>query len=189
MHDIIKEIDPNVLRFFMISVQYRNPINYNRELVEAAASGLERIQSSYHQAKERIETSVGSGDTEMYQAVIDEKIAAFERHMDDDFNTANAITVWHDLATELNKYMRGTTTNKEVLESFIDAFDVLSGVLGVKLVQEKILLDEEVEALIEERNQARANRNFTRADEIRDSLKEQGIVLEDTKEGVRFKRG
>ncbi|AKG75095.1 cysteine--tRNA ligase [Salinicoccus halodurans] len=189
VHDIIKEIDPNVLRFFMISVHYRNPINYNRELVEAAAAGLERIQSSYHQAKERLETSVGSGDDGLYRSIIDEKIAAFERHMDDDFNTANAITVWHELATELNKYMRGATTDKEVLEAFVDAFDMFSEVLGVRLVREEILLDEEIEALIEERNTARANRDFARADEIRDSLKEQGIVLEDTKEGVRFRRG
>lgn len=189
VHDIIKEIDPNVLRFFMISVHYRNPINYNRELVGAAAAGLERIQSSYHQAKERLETSVGGGDSEVYRGIIDEKIADFERHMDDDFNTANAITVWHELTTELNKYMRGTSTDKEVLEAFINVYDRFSEVLGVKLAQEKILLDEEVEALIEERNTARKNRDFARADEIRDSLKEQGIVLEDTKEGVRFRRG
>lgn len=173
----------------MISVHYRNPINYNRELVEAAAAGLERIQSSYEQAKERLETSVGSGDGGMYLSVVEEKIASFERHMDDDFNTANAITVWHELATELNKYMRGSTTDKEVLEAFMEAFDVFSEVLGVKLAREEILLDEEIEALIEERNAARADREFARADEIRDSLKAQGIVLEDTKEGVRFRRG
>src|SRR5690625_1416980 len=120
VHDIISEINPNVLRCCMISVHYRNPINYNRELVEAAAAGLERIQSSYEQAKERLETSVGSGDGGRYRSVVEGRIASLERHMDDDFNTANAITVWHELATELNKYMRDSTTDKEVLEAFID---------------------------------------------------------------------
>lgn len=189
VHDIIKEINPNVLRFFMISVHYRNPINYNRELVEAAESSLRRIQSSYRQAQERLGTAVGNGDDEVLDQIIADNLELFESHMDDDFNTANAITAWHDLTTELNKYLRRTTTSVEVLNRFIEAFDVYSDVLGVELDEAEVLLDEEIESLIEERNEARGNRNFARADEIRDNLKAQGIVLEDTKEGVRFRRG
>ncbi|GAB3055851.1 cysteine--tRNA ligase [Salinicoccus sesuvii] len=189
VHDIIKEINPNVLRFFMISVHYRSPINYNRELVEAAETSLRRIQSSYRQAKERLDTAVGDGDDEVLDQIVADNLELFESHMDDDFNTANAITAWHDLTTELNKYLRRTTTSAEVLNHFIKAFDIYSDVLGVDLTEAEVLLDEEIEALIEERNEARANRNFSRADEIRDDLKDKGIVLEDTKEGVRFRRG
>jgi cysteinyl-tRNA synthetase len=109
--------------------------------------------------------------------------------MDDDFNTANAITAWHDLTTELNKYLRRHTTSAGVLERFVEVFEIYSTVLGLELDEAEVLLDEEIEALIEERNEARKNRDFARADEIRDDLKAQGIILEDTKEGVRFRRG
>lgn len=189
VHDIIKEINPNVLRFFMISVHYRNPINYNRELVDAARAGLERIQDSYRQAKERLDSAVGTEPDGKIQQIIEENIKTFEVHMDDDFNTANAISAWHDLTSELNKYLRYNTTNQEALARFIEVFEQYAGVLGIVLEEETILLDEEIEKLIEERSDARKNKDFSRADEIRDYLKEQGIVLEDTKEGVRFKRG
>ena len=173
----------------MISVHYRNPINYNRELVDAARAGLERIQDSYRQAKERLESAVGTEVDSKITEIIDENVKTFESHMDDDFNTANAISAWHDITSELNKYLRYNTTNAEVLTKFIEVFEKYAGVLGIVLEEETILLDEEVEKLIEERNDARKNKDFSRADEIRDYLKEQGIILEDTKEGVRFKRG
>ncbi|CAM4301036.1 cysteine--tRNA ligase [Lacicoccus alkaliphilus] len=189
VHDIIKEINPNVLRFFMISVHYRNPINYNRELVEAARAGLERIQGSYAQAKERLGSAVGTEADGKVMEIIHKNIETFEAHMDDDFNTANAISTWHDLTTELNKYLRYNTTNHAVLNAFIGAFEKYGEVLGVVLEKEEVLLDEEIEKLIEERNAARKNKDFARADEIRDELKAEGIVLEDTKEGVRFRRG
>lgn len=189
VHDIIKEIDPNVLRFFMISVHYRNPINYNRELVEAARNGLDRIQSSYHEAKERLNRAVSDEIDDKILEIIEENMKTFERHMDDDFNTANAISVWHDLTTELNKYLRRHSTNEQVLSKFIATFNIYSEVLGVGLEKEEMLLDEEVESLIEERESARQNKDFERADAIRDQLKAEGIVLEDTKDGVRFKRG
>lgn len=189
VHDIIKEINPNVLRFFMISVHYRNPINYNCELVDAARAGLERIQDSYSQAKERLDSAVGTEVDAKIMEIIQDNVKTFEAHMDDDFNTANAISAWHELTSELNKYLRYNTTNTDVLSRFIDVFEKYAGVLGIVLEEEMILLDEEIEKLIEERNEARKNKDFPRADEIRDYLKEQGIALEDTKEGVRFKRG
>ncbi|SOC43104.1 cysteine--tRNA ligase [Salinicoccus kekensis] len=189
VNDIIKEINPNVLRFFMISVHYRNPINYNRELVEAAKAGLERIQGSYAQAKERLDSAIGTEADEKVMEIIRKNAEMFESRMDDDFNTANAISTWHDLTTELNKYLRYNTTNREVLSEFIKVFEQYGEVLGIILEEEEVLLDEEIEAMIEERNEARKNKDFARADEIRDELKVQGIVLEDTKEGVRFRRG
>ena len=189
VHDIIKEIEPNVLRYFMISVHYRSPINYNRELVEAARSSLERIQDAYHQAKERLSKAVKDEIDEKVVTSIDDNVKLFEAHMDDDFNTANAITAWHELTGNLNKYLRQPSTSSVVLQKFIDVFDSYSDILGVTLNRQEVLLDEEIEKLIEEREAARKNKDFTRADEIRDHLKDEGIVLEDTKDGVRFKRG
>ena len=189
VHDIIKEIEPNVLRYFMISVHYRSPINYNRELVEAARSSLERIQDAYHQAKERLAKAVKDEIDEKVVTSIDDNVKLFESHMDDDFNTANAITAWHELTGNLNKYLRQPSTSSVVLQKFIDVFDSYSDILGVTLNRQEVLLDEEIEKLIEERETARKNKDFTRADEIRDHLKDEGIVLEDTKDGVRFKRG
>lgn len=189
VNDIIKEVDPNVLRFFMISVHYRNPINYNRELVEAAGNGLKRIQDSYHEALTRLESAILDEEDAVVEKIIDKNFEVFETHMDDDFNTANAVTAWHDLASELNKYLRRPTTSTRVLQKFIDAHNVYSNVLGVSLETEEVLLDETIEELIEERNTARKNKDFARADEIRDYLQSQNIILEDTKDGVRFKRG
>lgn len=189
VHDIIKEVEPNVLRYFMVSVHYRNPINYNRELVDAARNGLMRIQDSYHQASERLDKAVGTEIDDKVLSAIDLNLQQLEAFMDDDFNTANAVSAWHELTGELNKYLRQPATAKEVLQKFIEAFKIYSEILGVNLARKELLLDEEIEALIEEREAARKNKDFARSDEIRDSLKAQGIVLEDTKDGVRFKRG
>ena len=191
VHDIIKEIDPDVLRFFMISVHYRSPINYNMELVNAAKNGLERIRNSYKAIIERAEIATDVTDQNDYIAEINNILAQFEAVMNDDFNTANAITAWFELTKLANKFVLENTTSLAVLERFKEVYHIFSDVLGVPLVgqEAEVLLDEDIEALIEERNEARKNKDFARADEIRDSLKEQNIVLEDTPQGVRFKRG
>ncbi|KIX91286.1 cysteinyl-tRNA synthetase [Staphylococcus microti] len=190
VHDIIKEVDPDVLRFFMISVHYRSPINYNLELVEAAKSGLTRIRNSYDAllAREAVVTDLVVAQDYIDQ--IDAILAQFEKVMDDDFNTANAITAWYDLAKLANKYLLEDNTATAVIVRFKEVFQIFSDVLGVPLqsAQADALLDAEVEALIEERNEARKNKDFARADEIRDQLKAQNILLEDTPQGVRFKR-
>jgi cysteinyl-tRNA synthetase len=191
VHDIIKEIDPDVLRFFMISVHYRSPINYNMELVNAAKNGLERIRNSYKAIIERAEIATDVTDQTEYITEINKVLAQFEDVMNDDFNTANAITAWFELTKLANKFVLENTTSLAVLERFKEVYQIFSDVLGVPLVGQdaEVLLDEDIEALIEERNEARKNKDFARADEIRDSLKEQNIILEDTPQGVRFKRG
>ncbi|MDU9416907.1 cysteine--tRNA ligase [Staphylococcus lloydii] len=191
VHDIIKEIDPDVLRFFMISVHYRSPINYNMELVNAARNGLERIRNSYKAIIERAEIATDVTDQTDYITEINKILAQFEEVMNDDFNTANAITAWFELTKLANKFVLENTTSLAVLERFKEVYQIFSDVLGVPLVgqEAEVLLDEDIEALIEERNEARKNKDFARADEIRDSLKEQNIILEDTAQGVRFKRG
>ena len=185
VHDIIKEIDPDVLRFFMISVHYRSPINYNLELVSAAKSGLERIRNSYQLIEEREAIATDIDNQE------DQILENFEAVMDDDFNTANAVTAWYDLAKLANRYVLENVTSSKVIAQFKEVYQIFSDVLGVPLKgnQQDDLLDEEIEQLIEERNEARKNKDFARADEIRDHLKEQNIILEDTPQGVRFKRG
>ena len=191
VHDIIKEIDPDVLRFFMISVHYRSPINYNLELVSAAKSGLERIRNSYQLIEEREAIATDIDNQEEYINQIDQILENFETVMDDDFNTANAVTAWYDLAKLANRYVLENVTSTNVIAKFKEVYQIFSDVLGVPLKgnQQDDLLDEEIEKLIEERNEARQNKDFARADEIRDHLKEQNIILEDTPQGVRFKRG
>ena len=191
VHDIIKEIDPDVLRFFMISVHYRSPINYNVELVNAAKSGLERIRNSYQLIKEREAITTDLETQTDYIDQINDILKQFEAVMDDDFNTANAVTAWYDLSKLANKYVLENTTSTKVIQRFKRSISHFSDVLGVPLEgkENDVLLDEDIEKLIEERNEARKNKDFARADEIRDMLKEQNIILEDTPQGVRFRRG
>ncbi|QED45924.1 cysteine--tRNA ligase [Cytobacillus dafuensis] len=191
VHDIIKKHDPQVLRFFMLSVHYRNPINYSEELLENTRAGLERITTSYQNLKHRQESSADLTDNNEEWL---EKISAFHeefiKEMDDDFNTANGISVLFELSKLANYYVMEKNTSVQVIEAFTKEFEDLFQVLGLSLdVQKEDLLDEEIERLIEERIQARKDRNFQLADQIRDQLKDMNIILEDTPQGIRWKRG
>lgn len=190
VHDIRKQIDPKVLRFFMLSVHYRHPVNFSQDLVESAANGLERIQTAYSNLQHRLDISADLGEqSEQWLKGIDEQIEAFETAMDDDFNTANAIAAIFELTKQANRYLLEKNTEQKVLARFIEVFDLLMGVLGLPFSGVEELMDEKIDALIQERLDARKNRDFARADEIRDELKAQGIVLEDTAQGTRWKRG
>jgi cysteinyl-tRNA synthetase len=189
VHDIIQQIDPQVLRFFMLSVHYRHPINYSDELLESAKKGLERLKTSYFNLKHRLQSSTNlTDDDEQWLDRIQEQHEAFIREMDDDFNTANGIAVLFELAKQANLYLHEKNTSERVIHAFLREFEQLLDVLGITL-QEEELLDEEIEALIEKRNEARKNRNFALADQIRDQLKAKNIILEDTPQGTRWKRG
>lgn len=189
VHDLVKLQDPQVIRFFMLAVHYRNPINFSQELLEAAESGLNRIRTAYENLKHRLTVSADlSEDTDKWTALVSETRAKFIADMDDDFNTANSISILFDFSREANVYLQEENTSKVVITEFIALFDELAGVLGLTLHKEEELLDEQIDALIQERNQARKEKNFARADEIRDLLKEQNIILEDTAQGVRWKR-
>ena len=190
VNDIRKQIDPKVLRFFMLSVHYRHPVNFSQELVVSAENGLARIRTAYNNLKHRLETSADLGDQkDIWNHKVDEIKSEFETAMDDDFNTANAIASIFELSKLANVYLLEKNTQSDVLEHFIRTFDGLMTVLGLPLDDEAGLLDEDIEALIEERLAARRNRDFNRSDEIRDELKAQGIILEDTAQGTRWKRG
>lgn len=189
--DLIAKHDPQVIRFFMLSVHYRNPINFTEELLESAKNSFERIKTAYHNLEHRKQSSMNlTEDTEEWFGKIDEWKKQFEKEMDDDFNTANAISVLFEFIKEANQYVQLEQTSTEVIEKFQETISAMLGILGLEITEDtSVLLDEEVERLIEERNEARKNRNFARADEIRDMLKEKGIILEDTPQGVRWKRG
>ncbi|PLR96347.1 cysteine--tRNA ligase [Bacillus sp. T33-2] len=189
VHDIIKKHDPQVLRFFMLSVHYRNPINYSEELLENTKAAFDRLKTSYQNLKHRIEASTNlTDDNAVWLDKIDALRSQFITEMNDDFNTANGVSVIFELSKLANLYLMEKNTSVHVIESFIHLFEEHFSVLGLKLEDEQ-LLDEEIESLIEQRNQARKDRNFKLSDDIRDQLKEMNIILEDTPQGTRWKRG
>ena len=186
--DIVEQFDPNIIRFFMLSVHYRNPINFSQTVIEKTQNSFDRIQTAYQNLLYRKETSVDLTDNQaQWMDSIDAHRSKFIQEMNDDFNTANAISVLFELAKDANRYLENKQTDTTVIDVFIELFEEITGVLGLKLETEE-LLDEEIEQLIEERVQARKDRNFSRADEIRDLLDEKGIILEDTPQGTRWKR-
>lgn len=190
VNDIRKQVDPKVLRFFILSVHYRHPVNFSEKLVEQAKAGLERIMTAYQNVGHRLESSANLGDqSDIWLHKIEACQADFIEAMDDDFNTANGIAAIFELARLANVYLLEKNTAEDVLRQFLETFESLLGVLGISVAADEDLLDEDIEQLIEERLEARRNRDFARSDEIRDELKAQGILLEDTAQGTRWKRG
>ena len=190
VNDIRKQIDPQVLRFFMLSVHYRHPINFSQELVENAENGLARIRTSYANLAHRLEASPELGDyKDIWLNKIEEVRNQFKTAMDDDFNTANGIAALFELASLANMYLIEKHTEAHVLTTFMDTLKELALVLGIEVEVQGEVLDEEIDALIEARIQARKDKDFARADAIRDQLKEMNIILEDTAQGIRWKRG
>ena len=190
VRDISKEYDLQVLRFFMLSAHYRNPINFSHDLMEAAKNGLDRIITAVTNLTHLEKSAKDSVMTEDEKKVIDSTkdiYGKFEAAMDDDFNTADAISAVFELVKLANSNSSEDNT-KEYIKALKESIVTLADILGLKVIKEEELLDEDIEALIAERQQARKDKNFARADEIRDELMAKGIILEDTREGVRWKR-
>ncbi len=190
VRDISKEYDLQVLRFFMLSAHYRNPINFSHDLMESAKNGLDRIVTAVSNLTELISTAKDTPLTEEEKNVLaltQEVYNKFEAAMDDDFNTADAISSVFELV-KLANTNSNVNSSKAFLEEMKTKITTLTDVLGLEVVKENEMLDEEIDSLIAERQQARKDKNFKRADEIRDLLLEKGIILEDTREGVRWKR-
>lgn len=190
VREISEKYDLQIIRFFMLSAHYRSPLNFSDDLVESAKSSLERIKT----AVSRLDEMINAAGTEALSADENEKlkdidgfIERFEAAMDDDLNTADAISVIFELVKYANTNVNDKSS-KEFVQKIYDVIVKLCDVLGIKAKTEAELLDADIEKLIEERQQARKDKNFARADEIRNSLLEQGIILEDTREGVRWKR-
>ncbi|MFS0906746.1 cysteine--tRNA ligase [Priestia aryabhattai] len=189
VHDIIKKHDPSLLRFFILSVHYRHPINYNEEILENTRKGFERLQTAYGNLTHRLEAATNlQEDVSEWFEKLKELRETFVEEMDDDFNTANAISVLFELAKQANLYLLEQTTSTDVIEAFIKEFKELGAAIGITFGEAE-LLDEEIDQLIQDRIQARKDRNFQLADQIRDELKAKNIILEDTAQGTRWKRG
>ena len=190
VREIGEKYDLQVIRFFMLSAHYRSPLNFSADLVESSKNGLERIKTAYAKLQELCANGT-DGDMSAQEASfvkqLDVYVEKFEAAMDDDLNTADAISV----IFELVKFANTTTTEgatKAYAKAVADKLAMLADVLGIIVEQKEDLLDDEIDALIAERQAARKEKNFTRADEIRNLLLDKGIVLEDTREGVRWKR-
>lgn len=190
VREIGEKYDLQVLRFFMLSAHYRSPINFSAELMEASKNGLERIITSVEKLKELQGKVSGDALTETEQEnqkTVNELIAKFEAAMDDDFNTADAVSAIFELVKLAN-----STANEESSKAYVDllkeTISKLSDVLGIITERKAEVLDSEIEELITARQQARKEKNFARADEIRQQLLDMGIILEDTREGVKWKR-
>ena len=190
MKEIGAKFPLEVLRFFMLSVHYRNPINFSRELMEATRTSLERIKTCVFNLEHLVESGKDGEVTETEQAVLKEAEALkekFEAAMDDDFNTADAISSIFELVKLANSNATSENT-KTFIEKLSGEIVKLCDILGIVTEQKEELLDDEIEKLIEERQTARKNKDYKRADEVRNLLLEKGIILEDTREGVRWKR-
>ena len=190
VRDIAEKYDLQVLRFFMLSAHYRSPLNFSADLMEAAKNGLERIVTAGSTLKRQMDATANQEMSEEEKACFDateEYVKKFEAAMDDDANTADAVSAVFELVKYINT--NASSDNSRVyLELLYDRLNTLCDVLGIILEQEEELLDADVEALIQERTDAKKAKNFARADEIREELKNRGIILEDTREGVKWKR-
>lgn len=188
VREISEKYDLQVLRFFMLSAHYRSPLNFSADLMAASKNGLERILTAVERLDgiEGTEAALGDAEKEVKEQV-DELVKKFEDAMEDDFNTADAVSAIFELVKLANVHVTGESS-AELVETVRSTIKKLCDVLGIITEREAELLDADVEKLIEERQAARKAKNFARADEIRDQLASQGILLEDTREGVKWKR-
>ena len=184
VRDVAEKYGYEPIRYLMISSQYRGPINYSIDIIEQSKNALERL----YNCRDNIDFALknaqdGAADTQVCEKRREEFIAA----MEDDLNTADALAAVFGLVRDINTAI-ASGASKQTLEAFADTFDELTGVLGLVYNRKTEALDSEIEELIEKRTEARKNRDFKTADEIRDKLKSMGIILEDTKDGVKWTR-
>lgn len=186
VHDLLQTVDPQVLRFFMATTQYRRPIQYSKEKLQDAANNLHHLQNTFGNLAYRLKDAQAGEDAGVAAKTAEFK-AAFTAAMDDDINVQNGIAVVYELAKYANVYAQQPTVVKGAVESLQTLLQDLVAVFGIKLAVATIA-DEEIEALIEKRNQARQAKDFALSDQIRDDLKAQGIILEDTPQGTRYRK-
>ena len=189
VRDILKEYDGEVMRFFLLSGHYRNPINFSDSLMEQAKAGLGRMRN----AKENLKHLIANGEGEVTDAE-KEALAGYEKYrqefieaMDDDLNTADAISAIFELVTAINTAVKDGAS-KEFAQKSLDTLMELATVVGLLQQDADEAVDDDIQALVDERQEARKAKNFARADEIRDMLKARGITLKDTPQGVQIIR-
>ena len=190
VREIADRYDLQVLRFFMLSAHYRSPLNFSAELMEASKNGLDRIVNAVENLKFLEGTASGAemtAEEAQEAAKLADYVQKFDEAMDDDFNTADAISAIFELVKFANTSVSGEST-KAFLTAVKDKIVELSDILGLIVEKAEEILDEEIEQLIGERQAARKAKDFARADEIRNLLLDKGIILKDTREGVKWER-
>ena len=190
VREITEEFPYEVIRFFMLSAHYRSPINFSRDLMEAASHSLQRIQTGAKNLVYLYENSDSESMTDEENTNIihlESFKDKFEKAMDDDFNTADAVSAIFELIRFANTYVT-ISSSKTFIQNVLKALRALCDVIGIDLNTEKDILDSDIEAMIQKRQEARKNKDFALSDKIRDNLMEKGIILEDTREGVKFRR-
>ena len=188
--DIAKKYDMQVVRFFMLSAHYRSPLNFSEDLMEAASNGLDRILTAVKNLKHIIKSTLVVEIQEAEKAKVEkarEFVVKFDEAMDDDFNTADAISSIFDLVKFANTNVM-EESSRVFAQAIYDEIIELADILGLIMERDEEILAQEIEQLIQGRQQARKDKDFSRADEIRDELLAKGIILEDTREGVKWKK-
>jgi cysteinyl-tRNA synthetase len=184
VHDIVKTTDPQVVRFFLSSTHYRRPLEYSKTNLQKASDNLDKIRTAFNNLRFRLDDATGQKDLD-----IDDQIAKiiedFKTAMDDDFNVQNGLTSIFELVTLANNYSAQDQVNRDNGESILTALADLAGILGVQF-DNKAELSDEIQTMVDERDQARADKDFAKSDELRDKLKEMGVILEDTPQGTRW---
>ena len=188
--EILEKYDVDVIRFLMLSAHYRQPVNFSMELLDSAKASVERLYNCVSNIENLLEETTADTMTEAeaeFLKSLNKHKEKYIEKMDDDFNTADAITAMFDLAKDINSNLNAESS-KEVLNGALSLIRELGAPLGIIQKSTKVSLEDEVEELIRQRQEARKNRDFAMADKIRDDLKARGIVLEDTPQGVRWKK-
>ena len=190
VREISEQYDLQVLRFFMLNAHYRSPLNFSAELMESSKNALERIVEAASRLKDRKEAAAVKEADEKEKGLLNEAqgyVTKFEEAMEDDFNTADALAAVFELVKFANTNV-SETSSAELAAGLLEILTRLCDVLGLTVEKKEDILDKEIEDLIEERQAARKAKDFKRADEIRDELLAKGIILKDTREGVKWKR-
>lgn len=187
--DLRREFSPRAIRHFLLSAHYRNPIQFTRETMEQMERGIERIDTAWTNLRHRMKVSTKGPSSPETEQALEELTREFERAMDDDFNTANAIGVLFEGVRLANELVARDVVLRGCLKAVADWLKRYGGeILGLVETKAEEETDEQVEALIRERQEARRRRDFARADAIRDQLTAMGIIVEDTPQGVRWRR-
>ncbi|QCT71400.1 cysteine--tRNA ligase [Eubacterium sp. AM05-23] len=190
VRDIAKHYDLEVVRMFMLMAHYRSPVNFSDELLGQAQNALERLYNAKYQMEYLLENNKTEAAAEEEKTWMD-SLAQYKKGfidaMDDDLNTADAIAAIFELVRDANSHL-SESSSREAVKAALNLFEELTGVIGLAAKEKETNLESEVEALIAQRQEARKNKNFALADEIRDALLAKGIILEDTREGVKWKK-
>lgn len=186
VHDLLKRIDPQVLRFFMATTQYRRPIRYSENTLKETENNLTKLRIAFDNLSYREKDAVAGADTTI-TTQLEQLESDFITAMDDDFNVQNGMSVVYELAKLMNQYSTQATVQCDTITALKAAFTKWLSIFGVTF-KTTALLDDEIEQLIQDRKQARADKDYAKSDAIRDQLKAEGIVLEDTAQGTRWRR-